>query len=80
MTLNPRLQELRDALDVLRAHAQEAGLIVEDDRGGRWAIARAYPVGARTTDPGLVLRLVQECADDHPHDPHSHDADGNWRL
>lgn len=56
--LSPELEQLHTALTALKDHEHLACLIVEDEFGQRWSIRKAYAVGARTDDPGLVIRLA----------------------
>lgn len=58
--LSSELELLARELASLRGLGRPARLIVEDDRGGRWNIKKAYVIGARTHDPGLVIRLAPQ--------------------
>ena len=51
------LAQLAGAVDVLKGRS--AGVVVEDDHGHRYQITKAYAIGARTDDPGLVIRLMR---------------------
>lgn len=57
--LSPELRDLLDALAALAAHDKTAGLIIEDEYGCHWDLARVHTVGLRTDDPGMVLRLTR---------------------
>ena len=55
--LSPELERLHSLLAELKEHDHRAGLVIEDEFGQQWSVAKAYVIGARTDDPGLVIRL-----------------------
>lgn len=50
-----RVLQLRDAIDKLPTLT--ADVLLEDDEGGRYELVRSLAIGARTDDPGLVLKI-----------------------
>jgi hypothetical protein len=50
-----RLQQLERAINELPTLT--ADVILEDDEGGRYDLVRSLAIGAKTDDPGLVLRI-----------------------
>jgi hypothetical protein len=60
--LTPQLQQLLEALTTLKELPQTPGVVCQDEFGGNWAIAKAFAIGSRTDDPGLVIRLQAQRA------------------
>jgi hypothetical protein len=50
-----RLNELLQAINDLPTLT--ADVLLEDDEGGRYDLVRSLTVGAKTDDPGLVLKI-----------------------
>lgn len=60
--LTPQLQQLLEALTTLKELPHTPGVVCQDEFGGDWAIAKAFAIGSRTDDPGLVIRLQAQPA------------------
>lgn len=50
-----RLQQLQQAINDLPTLT--ADVILEDDWGGRYDLVSTFVVGAKTDDPGLVIKI-----------------------
>lgn len=57
------VEALRQALDGL---PDTAGVIIEGELGWGFGLARAFPIGRSTDDPGLVLKVIRYYPADKP--------------
>jgi hypothetical protein len=58
--LAPEMEQLYGLLAELKEHEHRASLVVEDEDGRRLSVLKAFTVGTRTDDPGLVIRLTAD--------------------
>lgn len=56
--MSPELELLHGLLTELKENEHSASLVVEDETGRRLSLLKAFTVGARTDDPGLVIRVT----------------------